>query len=297
MGGPAGSDLVVPIIVVCFIGITITHRNAELRRWKYEAIGSGTWGLGIDFLAGPQNHGAVFAWLFAPLVAGLLTLPLHHWLFGPTSKFLSLTRARGSYKVTHQFFGSRGSGLMMLALLFFGNSSIGILVTLLLFLVVLHARYYSGEALTRHPILYLRAFSENMVFRTFQTVVAPALSDRHVLIGLTPSKEKKQLIKGMFGLSVASLYVVPDAIWQRWVQNELARAYAVVFDLSVATDSLAWEIEQAAIACPPERILYLCGGQKSPTTSDRSTLINVTAEKGRIPSERSALRAWYASLA
>jgi hypothetical protein len=158
-----------------------------------------------------------------------------------------------------------------------------------------HVRFFCGEALSRRPIVYLRAFSQSAVFRTFHNVLSPALASKHVLIGLTPSKERKQLIKTRLGLSVASLYVVPDEVWQAWVQRELGRAYGVVVDLTVPTDNLAWELAETEKMCRPEQVIRLVRPEDSNSTLPNAEIV-VGSSRSQLRSARASLQKWLKRL-
>jgi hypothetical protein len=196
-------------------------------------------------------------WLFAPLLANVIVVPVHRLLFAATgNQPKTLQRARFMYLATHRAFTSVGSIVAGAGLVYFMATSqpAGILLVLFFLTVFVLIRYFAGESLTRFPVVYLRAFSSDNVFHTFTSVIAPAISSVHVIVGLTPKGERKKLIKGHFGPSTAALYVVPDKVWQVWVQRELERAYAVILDFSVPTENLTWELGEALRVCDRSRI-------------------------------------------
>lgn len=287
------------IELVAFVAIVYFHRSPERRRWKYEAIFLGVWGFGLDLLESTGGKGLALLWVLAPVLASATMIPLHRLLLGTShDRQVSLSRARSAYLATHRAFTAVGSIVALAGMMYFSKSgqTAGTLFILFVLLAFAQARYFAGEALTRFPVVYLRAFSSKDVFRTFSSIIAPAISSVHVIIGLTPARERKKLIKNRFGLSTASLYIVPDEVWQNWVQRELERAYAVIFDFSLATENLDWELGEALRICDSARMAMLV--QDDLLVDAPQAIKRIILSKGwaSTTKARQQLRSWLLSL-
>lgn len=280
---------------VAFAAIVFLQRRPELRRWKYEAITAGIWGFGLDGIVAGASLPLVLLWSLAPLLASLCVLPLQRALSGSGGNGGETRHlARRTYALTHHAFSSAASVLIFVVIAWSGAARhVGwTLLALLCLMGFAPTRFLAGEALARSPVLYLRAFSSKPVFRVFNKIIAPSISRMHVIVGLTPAAERRKLVRKSVGMSMASLYVVPDDVWRAWVQRELARAHAVVFDLSVPTENLSWEIAEARRLCSGNRISVLIRAGAAVDLPESTT--RIVLEKPR--AARKALRSWLLGL-
>jgi len=248
------------VLTACIFIIIFTFRLPRFRRLKYDAAFLGLLFLAFDSIAG-ENYQLVAVWVLTaiPIWFPLITISLHHYLFKKKNGVSFIDhRLRTMYRLTNHAFGTVGS--ITIFILWFAPTNVGIKIFAIIALFIFgSARYFSVEGLTHTPILYLRAFSSKGTQKNFKKLIVPAITPRRILVGLTPTKDRKSLIKRPFGLTQAFFYVVPDSMWQAWIRQEVSQALGVILDFTEPTANLMWELDLSKTVLSPERIIIIRG--------------------------------------
>lgn len=119
-------------------------------------------------------------------------------------------------------------------------------------------RYLLGERLGKEPILYLRSFHDGDAATAYGGMINGITARFGVVVGLVHVQQRPSELHrlGSF-LNHARFKTVPDEWWQDWVSAHLRRCSALVIDISMATPSVAWELDRALATVPRDRILIL----------------------------------------
>jgi len=119
-------------------------------------------------------------------------------------------------------------------------------------------RWCAGARVGRRAVLYLRSFHDDQAGRVFAEVLTPALHRTVAVTGLVHVAQPMSDLSRNVPLLWRSRFVaIADQNWRAWVERHLEAALAVVVDVSVATDSVTWELDRALAVLPPERLLVL----------------------------------------
>ncbi len=158
------------------------------------------------------------------------------------------------------------------------------------------ARYIVEQSLLRAPVLYLRSFTmgrDRLAF--FGKVIVPALSNHAVIVCLTHDAQLgSTLALHAAPSSRVSFQSVGDGLWQRWIDQELRKASAVVIDVSKWSDSLQWEIDMATSefrSCP-ERLCFVTSRKGRCGPLPRGAHV-IEAGSTDDATARKEVRAWY----
>jgi hypothetical protein len=292
-------NVTTPLAIAAVLAVIALRRKPRLRRWRYEAIASGIWLIGVDFIGQSEPRSLVLFWFLVPIMSSLISRPLANRLYAqnltPRDK---IKLAQRIYKMTHRLFSSEGSIVLFAFLTLFAlnKNAVGLLFSLSVLTLICYLRYVVGEFLSYHPILYLRAFERSAIFKTFHSVLVPAVATRHVIVGLSRSAEHRTLLKRSLGFTTASLYVTSETDWRDWVTRELGRAFVVIFDYSIESNSLVWELEQARNICGVEQLLILVGKDQGSLLDSSLRRIELGSSRRETRSVRQEIANWLQSL-
>lgn len=225
-----------PLAVLSAFAVIALHKRPEHRRWRYEAIVAGIWLVAIDFIAQSGGSTSTTLWFFIPLMGSVIAhCATRRLRVDNVSLEEKIMSAQIVYRRTHILYSNSGSIVFFIVIAYFSlnKTATGLLIAFSILQIASYMRYTSGQFLGAHPILYLRAFGQKDVFKTFHALIVPAVAQTHVIVGLSRSKERKTLLKRPLGFTTASLYLSSEDNWREWVKLELSRAYGVLFDYSV----------------------------------------------------------------
>jgi hypothetical protein len=142
---------------------------------------------------------------------------------------------------------------------------------------------------------YLRSFHDHDTSVVLAKLVmptagrlAPVLATAH---DLQPPEE---LYRRTNVLTTSRVTVLPDAAWREWLLSALPRCRAALIDVSMGSEGVLWELEQAKVILPPTRFMVLTQGKVPPPTLDLTDVTVVLYQlgwRGRFRA-RKALRSW-----
>jgi hypothetical protein len=153
-------------------------------------------------------------------------------------------------------------------------------------------RWCAGARVHRRALLYLRSFHDEEAGRVFARVITPALHRNVSVTGLVHvAQPTSALSRDVPLLWRSRLVAIADDNWRTWVENHLESALAVVVDVSVATESVAWELERARAILPPERVLVL-HRKTSSVAVDPQSIGYQLATSADVDQARASVSAW-----
>lgn len=186
--------------------------------------------------------------LGVPLWLPVLTSGCYFLLARPGTR---LDLARATYRFTRRAFGSAGAVVILLTMVWYPFAAA--------FMAALLgcARFMAVLRLTAEPIIYLRKFDDAGTAGTFHDLLAPVVSPRHVLIGLTKPSDHRALVKSDLKFTPVHLYSVPDAEWRDWVASRIEASIGAIVDARRSSEYLEWELGQAHMLLPAGNTLVL----------------------------------------
>jgi hypothetical protein len=125
-------------------------------------------------------------------------------------------------------------------------------------LVLLGLRYVVIERFRECPIVYLRSFSDAGSAAAFSKLVAPVVGPVGIVVGLVHARQTASaLLEEVSIWQFGSVATVSDERWRNWVSAALKRASVAIVDVSLFTDSVAWELAAANNAIGGKRLLVM----------------------------------------
>jgi hypothetical protein len=122
----------------------------------------------------------------------------------------------------------------------------------------LMVRYFIRPLVSQRPFLYLRSFADDLAQPFFGQILAPSAGSRGVVVGLIHERQmRSDLHRATDAAWQAETFALPNSAWQEWVLDKLQSCTGAVIDMSIASDSVAWEFEQARQRLPPHRVLVV----------------------------------------
>ncbi|MCG8420653.1 MAG: hypothetical protein MJE77_22265 [Proteobacteria bacterium] len=132
------------------------------------------------------------------------------------------------------------------------------------------ALYIAGRAMitdkvARAPIVFLRSFHDENAARQLGQIIMPLASIRGVISVLTHRMQDPGALLGELNMKdIPGFIMIPDLPgdsgeiqgWQKWIQEEIACACAVIIDLSMPSEGVVWELT-CAFTYAPRRTLIL----------------------------------------
>jgi hypothetical protein len=218
------------------------------RRLKYETaqIAFALWVLAVAV----GDHWGVLLLIdsFAvPLWVAALSLAARSYMPPSPQSGLATPSAMRAYRLTMTW--GPGSGVLhFLAWLV-------VRVTSFTFHGYMVVRYVAKERMSSRPALYFRSFHHPHIGPLFGKLLAPTVGRRLVL---EPLVHRAQLAAAIYRKAHPGWHgralVLPDEGWQARVEEKLHDCSVVLIDVTVPTETLAWEIQTALEIVPHERI-------------------------------------------
>lgn len=160
-------------------------------------------------------------------------------------------------------------------------------------LICLWFRYFVIQEALEHPILYLRSFGYSDVPTAFGRIVNKATRPFGVVVAIVHQTQPESALTRYTNIAdQPRVAVVPDSKWQQWVVDQLRNATAVIIDLTVGTEGVAWELEVARSSGDARRVLVLLReGTNSPVLQEFATL-RYGLDGKSVRAARTQLRSW-----
>lgn len=125
-------------------------------------------------------------------------------------------------------------------------------------------RYYTKDAASRRPILFLRSFDDASVPARLKQVLGPITKSAVIRCLVHPNQRASALQQQLPPSQFLSSQYATEEGWQSWVQGQLDSCAGAVFDFCSlpprSGTGVGWEYQHAIATLPPERIAVLVSG-------------------------------------
>lgn len=246
------------------LAIGIHYLPNSRRRVKYELLAAALAVMSVPAcFDDPWNHASIVgqptALISAEYLGNMLSAAFYFLLAGWLScrilkknpGRLSGNKVADFYWLTHSM-RAAPAGMIAFAPLFPGGGFFGGA------LAYLTARFLFGEKALENPILYLRSFHDQNLSEVLAKIVMPEASRlgpvKSVAHDLQPASE---IYRRATAIDSARLFVLSSKDWQESIAALLPHCRAVILDVSIPSQSVLWELEQARLQLSKERILVL----------------------------------------
>jgi hypothetical protein len=270
------------------------------RRLKYELAAAGATFLAIPGTLGdPVSHAAILgkdgAFINGYFAGNFLSQTIYFVVAGLAVKVLlnahgnaGVRRVARLYRFTYRVKGGL-LGMIVFAPLLLAGGYFG------LAFVILVVLYQVGQKALEHPILYLRSFHDHDTSVVLAKLVMPTAGRLAPVLATAHARQPpEELYRRTNVLTTSRVTVLPDAAWRDWLLSALPRCRAALIDVSVGSEGVLWELEQAKVILPPTRFMVLAQGKVPPPTLDLTDVTVVPYQlgwRGRFRA-RKALRSW-----
>ncbi len=136
--------------------------------------------------------------------------------------------------------------------------ALGVMSVLGLLPAYLALRFASKARLARSPVVYLRSFGVEDAAAAFGRIVVPGVYRSASVTGLVHLAQSGHALTGALPVLWRPAFAaVENAVWQNWVTDRLDGCLAAIVDVTGATESVRWEVDEALRRLPRERVLLM----------------------------------------